>query len=174
MKRITKNRRSPLRRKGGLLALGGATLMGIGLLTIALMQFRPTPLLSQKTSTDEAEVSEETKVKVLEAYGKLPLSFEANEGQTDERVNFLSRGSGYTLFLTSTEAVLALSKPTKKSKESMEAIESMGSQDSQDSPDTYFCRNRMFPNGFVESGREFIGVMRNARTIIECKPINEN
>ncbi len=42
------------------------------------------------------------------AYGKLPLSFELNRGQTDARVKFLSRGSGYTLFLTRTEAVLAL------------------------------------------------------------------
>jgi hypothetical protein len=34
--------------------------------------------------------------------------FEANHGQTDRQVKFLSRGSGYTLFLTPTEAVLAL------------------------------------------------------------------
>src|SRR5258707_11715572 len=42
------------------------------------------------------------------AYGQLPLSFEANQGQTDASVNFLSRGSGYTLFLTPGEAVLSL------------------------------------------------------------------
>lgn len=40
------------------------------------------------------------------SYGKLPLSFEANHGQTDSRVKFLSRGHERTLFLTSTEAVL--------------------------------------------------------------------
>ena len=45
---------------------------------------------------------------VKEAYGKLPLSFELNQGQTHAEVKFLSRGSGYTLFLTSTEAVLTL------------------------------------------------------------------
>ncbi|MGB7926117.1 MAG: Ig-like domain-containing protein [Pyrinomonadaceae bacterium] len=49
-----------------------------------------------------------TPEEIGEAYGKLPLSFEANHGQTDERVKFLSRGSGYGLFLTATEAVLAL------------------------------------------------------------------
>jgi hypothetical protein len=43
-------------------------------------------------------------------YGKLPLSFEVNRGQIDPRVKFLSRGSGYTMFVTPTEAVLALSK----------------------------------------------------------------
>ncbi len=49
-----------------------------------------------------------------ESYGKLPLSFEANRGQTDAQVKFFSRGSGYTLFLTSTEAVLSLRKPQAK------------------------------------------------------------
>jgi hypothetical protein len=43
-------------------------------------------------------------------YGRLPLGFEANEGQTDERVKFLSRGRGYSLFLTGDEAVLTLEK----------------------------------------------------------------
>ena len=50
-------------------------------------------------------------LKVLEAYGKLSLSFEANQGQTDDQAKFLSRGSGYTLFLTPREAVLSLSQP---------------------------------------------------------------
>jgi hypothetical protein len=45
-----------------------------------------------------------------ETYGKLPLSFEANLGQTDPRVKFLSRGSGYTLFLTRDEAVMSLKR----------------------------------------------------------------
>ena len=48
---------------------------------------------------------------ILQAYGQLPLSFEVNQGQTDAQVDFLSQGSGYTLFLTPTEAVLSLQKP---------------------------------------------------------------
>src|SRR6266576_1657234 len=42
------------------------------------------------------------------AYGKLPLSFEENQGQTAREVRYVSRGSGYELFLTPQEAVLAL------------------------------------------------------------------
>lgn len=42
------------------------------------------------------------------AYGSLPLSFEANQGQTDSHVRFLTRGYGHTLFLTPSDAVLAL------------------------------------------------------------------
>jgi hypothetical protein len=41
-------------------------------------------------------------------YGKLPLVFEANQGQTDPQVRFLFRGSGYTAFLTSGSMVLTL------------------------------------------------------------------
>ncbi len=48
------------------------------------------------------------KAAVAEDYGKLPLSFEANNGQVDDSVKFLSRGYGYTLYLTASEAVLSL------------------------------------------------------------------
>jgi len=37
-----------------------------------------------------------------------PLSFEANQGQTDLAVKFLSRGNGYALFLTRDSAVFKL------------------------------------------------------------------
>ncbi|MCA1595874.1 MAG: hypothetical protein LC772_05570, partial [Chloroflexi bacterium] len=44
------------------------------------------------------------------SYAHLPLSFEPNQGQTRRPVKFLSRGAGYTLFLTGGETVLELSK----------------------------------------------------------------
>jgi len=52
-----------------------------------------------------------TAARVSEAYGKLPLSFEANAGQVDKAVRFLSRGHGYILFLTTNEAVFSLDGP---------------------------------------------------------------
>jgi hypothetical protein len=48
--------------------------------------------------------------KLVASYGKLPLSFEANQGQVLGPVKFLSHGRGYTIFLTNDEAVLALRK----------------------------------------------------------------
>jgi len=51
-----------------------------------------------------------TQPKLLASYGKLPLSFEVNQGQTNARVRFLARGGGYTIFLTNDEAVLTLRK----------------------------------------------------------------
>ena len=35
-----------------------------------------------------------------QVYSRLPLSFEPNQGQTDPRVQYLSRGRGYTLLLS--------------------------------------------------------------------------
>lgn len=88
----------------------------LGLLSAAGMSVASAPwgarpqtqALAKHASTD---IPEATRERDLVAYGKLPLSFEANRGQTDEQVRFLSRGSGYSLFLTSSEAVLVLSKP---------------------------------------------------------------
>jgi hypothetical protein len=51
-----------------------------------------------------------SRMRIAEHYAERPLSFEANRGQTDSRVHFLSRGQGYSLFLTPTEAVLTLRK----------------------------------------------------------------
>jgi hypothetical protein len=70
-----------------------ACLLTILLSTLALAQSTPDPAAQGK---------------IVENYGKLPLTFEANQGQTDPRVKFLSRGSGYTLFLTANEAVFSL------------------------------------------------------------------
>ena len=51
-----------------------------------------------------------------EAYGKLPLHFEANRGQTHDDVRFLARGPGYSLYLTAGEAVLVLARPNADAK----------------------------------------------------------
>ena len=73
-------------------------------------------LLSYKTraTLSVKGTSESTKQLLVSAYAKLPLSFEANMGQTDPQVKFLSYGPGSTLFLTSTEAVLVLRKLSKR------------------------------------------------------------
>jgi hypothetical protein len=41
-------------------------------------------------------------------YGSLPLSFEANQGQAGRAVRFLSKGRGYTAFLTGNGMILSL------------------------------------------------------------------
>lgn len=68
----------------------------------------PSPVARSTILARLAESDATTKARVVEAYGKLPLSFEANRGQTDDQVRYLARGPGYTFFLTPTEAVIAL------------------------------------------------------------------
>lgn len=47
------------------------------------------------------------RIRATSHFARPPLSFEENRGQADARVKFLSRGPGYTLFLTNEEAVFA-------------------------------------------------------------------
>jgi len=56
-----------------------------------------------------------TSAHLKESYAALPILFEANQGQTDERVKFLSRGAGYNLFLTQSGVVLSLADPDHSS-----------------------------------------------------------
>lgn len=91
----------------------GVSRAGVGILVslilvglVALVQAGPGPVVSPNMSAEARG-----KPQVLAAYSKLPLNFEANQGQTDRQVKFLSRGRGYTLFLTPTEAVLSLMSP---------------------------------------------------------------
>jgi Bacterial Ig-like domain (group 3)/Beta-propeller repeat len=84
--------------------------------TFLLPQSNPAALSNQRARVASPISSLEAQSKILDSYGKLPLSFEANHGQADGRVKFLSRTGGYTLFLTADEAVLAISR--KKAKNS--------------------------------------------------------
>jgi hypothetical protein len=88
--------------------------------TLLFSQSNPVPLVNPSESLAPAigapQAGPKVQATILDRYGKLPLSFEANHGQTDGRVKFLSRTGGYSLFLTADEAVLTLrGKKTKKS-----------------------------------------------------------
>jgi len=76
--------------------------------------------LAQPAATAVLRTPQANQSRLIAAYGRLPLSFEFNQGQTDPRVKFLSRGSGYSLFLTSDEAVLTLSKGSPQSRNGSE------------------------------------------------------
>lgn len=86
--------------------------------------------------------------RLVETYGKLPLRFEANQGQTDKTARFLSRGQGYGLFLTPTEAVLSLHKSesakTKQNKSSGRALPTPIGKISRDVENKRGIRRRAF------------------------------
>src|SRR5436190_19391608 len=62
-------------------------------------------------ATSALPVAAATDAHLSETYGKLPLQFEANQGQAHKDVRFLARGAGYNLYLTAHDAVLVLSQP---------------------------------------------------------------
>ena len=73
----------------------------------------PAPSYFESSMTAEKSAQPDSadqpnRARVSEAYGKLPLRFEANAGQADTEIKFLSRDIGYNLLLTPAEAVLAL------------------------------------------------------------------
>ena len=84
------------------------------LLAVSLTgQSRPNPRVPGP-SVGMLPAPPQVRSRVLETYGRLPLAFEANQGQTDPQVNFVSRGAGCNLFLTATEAVLTLQKVSRQ------------------------------------------------------------
>lgn len=97
--------------------MGVATLM-CGLLLLAVYgswgkRVRQGRAAASGIATGETArpANAEQNSRCVEIYNKLPLSFEENQGQTAREVRYLSRGSGYELFLTGQEAVLVLSDP---------------------------------------------------------------
>ncbi len=75
-------------------------------------------LRAQTRQAQEANTSASSRdqQKIAATGVNVPLFFEANEGQTDQRVKFLTHSSGYTMFLTPTETVLAESKAQVREK----------------------------------------------------------
>ena len=99
------------------MVLGLACVTGWGVLWAAIPNSpspnQPSSDVTQTLFTDTSVAVTDTSPS-LKTFGTLPLSFEANQGQVDARVKYLARGTGYTLFLTETEAVLALRSATSE------------------------------------------------------------
>jgi len=80
------------------------------LLVSALSAASATLAVAAAPASQPQDNAAAAKTQAAQTYGKIPLSFEANQGQADRTVKFISRGSGYSLFLTDSSAVLALTK----------------------------------------------------------------
>ena len=65
--------------------------------------------------TVQAETNNLSEQPTKTDYGKMPLLFEENKGQTDKQAKFVARGSGYTLYLAETEAVFSLKVESQES-----------------------------------------------------------
>ena len=97
-------------------ALG--VILALAVISTGLLFLGPTqhhgPALAGSLVTQPA-AKERGQGRVEAGYAALPLAFEENQGQTDDRVKYLARGSGYTLFLTADEAVFSLRARSRQS-----------------------------------------------------------
>ena len=75
------------------------------------------PLADEPSSRSVAQfgsslpISQASQIERRQMFGSIPVYFEANRGQHDQRVRYTARGKGYTLFLTATDAVYVLGNP---------------------------------------------------------------
>jgi len=69
---------------------------------------RETSAASSPAVPRQATAGAAARMQLVANYEKLPLSFEANQGQTDAEVKFMSHGPGYTLSLTPMDAAVSL------------------------------------------------------------------
>jgi hypothetical protein len=126
-----------------------------------------TFVFSQSSASSD-EVA--ARARALDEFRALPLSFEANHGQTDSRVKFFSRTAEFTLFLASDEAVLALSgapegspqglKPTSFENSNGTSGTRALSKTSQNGVFQRPARSRAFPVGDGSGSRSSGGVLR--------------
>jgi hypothetical protein len=96
-------------RKGVVFSLASVLAIGGILFPSGTPPRKSPPHLLARTADEHAQMSA--------AYSKLPLSFEANRGQTDPRVKFLARVGHHAVYLTPTEAVLVLTTPKETPKD---------------------------------------------------------
>jgi hypothetical protein len=103
--------------------VGCALLFGVIVLRAQSTEALTTPTIQARevsTPSGTQRGLATNKPRLLEPYGKVPLSFEPNRGQADPRVKFLSRGNGYTVSLTSNETVLTFEQQSSVTDGSLE------------------------------------------------------
>ena len=110
-----------------------AFLVGLGVIALSLAPFAAKSQAAKAADSPRLFVSNpplnitnaQERREVLTTYSRLPLIFEANQGQSDPRVKFLAHGRGYGLYLTDQEAVLALQHFTARSRNAAASVVSM-------------------------------------------------
>ena len=93
----------------------------LALVVLTAGGLRATSLKMKAKSLERA-----MQARIEAVYRQLPLCFEANQGQTDRDARFLSRGPGYTLLLTATEAILNLDASPEGEKPRVLRLKYMG------------------------------------------------
>lgn len=82
----------------------------LGLMLVTMLV--TTVATAQYSAVASSAVRVPQNARVASNYGHLPVTFELNQGQTSPQVKFVSRGKGYSAFLTAGGMVLSL-RPSK-------------------------------------------------------------
>ncbi|WP_164928934.1 SBBP repeat-containing protein [Gloeobacter violaceus] len=85
-----------------------------------LLWAAPTPAAVPPPKTP-APLQATLELQANQNYGRLPVSFEPNVGQTDERVKFLARAGGHRVFLMPAEAVFVPGSRPKRNLPKLDA-----------------------------------------------------
>jgi hypothetical protein len=127
-----------------------------------------SPLVSKDAALSQPDAA--AQARVVADYGKLPLAFEANHGQTDAQVKFFSRTNAYSLFLTGDEAVFTLNakKANAQNKEASSDFVS-GHRFS----DAVSITKADAPSGGDLSTRVLRMKLRNANAVVKVTGIDE-
>ncbi len=118
-KHTTLSRRVSIRKRKWLVGVTAMTIIA-GITATAVLDFSKQRSLKNAKTVTPAHVTVNNKLAqaaLINNYAQLPLQFEQNRGQTNDEVEYVSRGSGYTLFLTPTETVLTLQRSSGKQNE---------------------------------------------------------
>jgi beta-propeller repeat-containing protein/FIMAH domain-containing protein len=108
---------------------------------------------ASRLASDRPTIQQDSKVRA--AYAQLPLNFEPNAGQLDPTVKFRAHGSGYDLFLTPTQAVLALQR--------LDVVTSRGSD----------AETQIDPNGVTEH-RELAASQPARAAVLQIQLVGAN
>jgi len=83
--------------------------------------------------------------RVPSTFAHVPLSFEPNQGQSDPQVRFLARGSGFGLYLTKDEAVLALQHSVVSHRHSVQKLSVLSMRLTNANPNADMTGNDQLP-----------------------------
>ncbi len=97
-------------------------------LSVAPVWLALASIFATTPSAVATDVASPLSKRVAASYDKIPLSFEANQGQTDSQVKFLSHGDGYSLFLTSNAAIFSSSAASKGATPAVVSMELLGAR----------------------------------------------
>src|SRR5450631_3573024 len=117
-------RRTTMQTKSSRIRIAALVMAGLGLIALTAFILNSNNIqhvLSSKVAANHAAMTKaplqappKNAAEWSQAMSKSPLSFQANEGQTDAQVRYMAHGAGYELFLTDQEAVVTLRQPVAK------------------------------------------------------------